>query len=729
MSNIGTIHELQNRNLSDQPNLQTRELYIYKVKNQKDKGFIKEQSIAIINIEFVKKIVAVKDEQMTTITQVNLANNSKGNTASLQPRLGNMAYTTEEHFNEGALYIASFDKRVTINNGTPSLDLFFIDNIRESYLKPRTQHGKIGTINPTDFTLTNINDVTQNYAGLKFLFTFANEVTNPTKLEISVDNYTLLSKIMAKGQVANKKHQDIDLEIDDANSSKLSLITMTPTSTNYKLSMFSHWLDSNRTLAFVKAKGYIAKKNLKDLFDPLNIDFTGWSTNELSDAYKTIIGMMKLTQAYATNFTEYRTATDGKIDGAATINGIKLVDFADKNPVNAIDGMVETWKTKYPGQVESGGFKVMLEIITMLSNHINSTYAISKGLNDFMKVYLPWYFVPQTAINKNLADDAAFEVILKSEYFDFAQTNPLQIMPQYKDISGYIAHDLNGWISQPELPNNLTPINKFSRPGDVSLNSDNDLKYLFYIPFVDESILENIYGEIHSSTTTGWHDEGITRRFTREFNIGLYWYQGQDASVYVKPEGHDGFIERLVRDEGITATLARKLINQDTTSITDQEWEQILSLPVNSRLKPNSIANIVTGGVVENVYSNYVREDDTTYEYSGKRYIKITFDYQLQVDGSTTISSVQHKGTIFDKLNWRSVSNSLTNGEGKYTLSLVPNHKFKLQVNDISELNIQAVWLDYISITITNGTELIAFNDIELPSLEDESITAISVLL
>lgn len=107
----------------------------------------------------------------------------------------------------------------------------------------------------------------------------------------------------------------------------------------------------------------------------------------------------------------------------------------------------------------------------------------------------------------------------------------------------------------------------------------------------------------------------------------------------------------------------------------------------------------------------------------------LSFDYQLEVNGSQTISSIQHAGTIYDKLNWRSVSNNLTNGNDKYYLNLIPNHKFNLNIDKINELNIQAVWLDTLSLNITNGTDTISFTDVSLPSMDDETLTSVSILV
>lgn len=839
-ANIGTIDNLVDRNLGDQAGLQTRTLYIYQITNHKDKGFIKEQTLSILHIKqhTTSDVLVVRDEEHQTLTQENRENNSKGNTAIIVPRLSGMSYTTQQHIDEADhVLIGTLDTPLNINNGVADTNVYLIDSISRQLITPIEVHGNVGKTNPTDFVLTNIDDIRNNYNALKFLYTFDDEIANPTSVNLSLDNYSLLSKVMAKGEVDGKKHQDIDLEIGDG-SSKLSLLTHTPTSTNYKLSLFSHWLDANRTLSFVKAKAFITKTNLKTLFDATNADFTGWSATEITDAYKVVISMMKLTQAYATNFKDYRTGSDNKIAGV--INGVALADFADKNPMNAVDGFVEAWKAKYPGQVDSPGFKILTEVIAMLSNHINSSYAVAKGNNDFMKVYLPWYFVPQTAIAHTLAEDADFDVILKSEYFKLAKQDstvvrtqtftlprgtadatgtdisfdykylkdngldfsgkikvdieltgsisgqvfsplysgysktgvvpitgdndkffsgnsmnvsvdengvhfnarkdqyddlyfivkytyknidiifPLELKEQYRDISGYVAHDLNGWISQPELPNKIAPINKFAKPGDIDLKSDNDLKYLFYIPFINNQVLENLYGELHTSTQSGWHDEGIVRNYSKKLT-GTF-RRGSNSPT--REERFTGLIKSMGFSDSFAKLNYEKFYNNQAVVIPADEAVRLLKLPLSSRLKDGTLVNITFNYTLK--YGDSIQGIVLTPDILTGT---LSFDYQLEVNGSQTISSIQHAGTIYDKLNWRSVSNNLTNGNDKYYLNLIPNHKFNLNIDKINELNIQAVWLDTLSLNITNGTDTISFTDVSLPSMDDETLTSVSILV
>lgn len=680
------IHKPSVKTLKDVDGLQTRQLYIYKVLGYKDKGFIKEQTISILRIESFKKIIISRDDETQTPVQKVIQNDSKGNTANLINRLNEGQYTSQVDFTTGlnsAILIGSFEPLVP-NNGLANTEVFLLEDIKAEYIvgvkDPSLAKGELK--NPTDFSLANFKSIQENYQALVILFTYANNIVDPTRIKLELDNYSLLSKVMAKGVVDGKKHQDIDLKIKEDESSKLSVLTMTPTSTNYKLSMFSHWLDANRTLSFVKAKLFITKQNLKSLFNISNKDFEGWSATEITDAYKVVLSMMKLTQAYSTNFKDYR-GSDNKITGE--INGIALADFADKDPMNAIDGFVEAWKSKYPGQVDSPGFKILTEVIAMLSNHINSSYAIAKGNNDFMKVYLPWYFVPQTSITHSLAEDADFEVILKSEYFDFKNVDNLIIKDEYKDISGYVAHDLNGWISQAELPDKINPINKFSKPGDVDIKSDNDLKYLFYVPFIDNKVLENLYGELHTIKQSGWHDEGIVRRYEGSQIIS----RTHDMPPLVVP------------------------------TLDESDAKRLIKVPLNARVKDGSITNIKTA----EYYRNYGIKDVPFVGYVGEEYMgyTISFDYELQINGSSTISSIQHAGTIYDKLNWRSVANSLTNGNQKYSLTLIPNDKFNFKINEIKEINIQALLVDYISFELHNATDSIVFTDIELPTLDDET--------
>lgn len=718
--NIGNIESLKNKNLIDQDGLQTRELFLYQITNHKQKGFIKEQTLSILHIKPAGSIIAGRAEEETVLTQENKANNSKGNTASITPRTSGMSYSTETHIEDtGNVYLASFEQ-INIDNGKVDVDVFFIDNIQRQMLTPKEVHGKKGKYNPTDFTLTNVKDVMNNYNALKFLYTFDDVINEPNLVRLHLDNYTLLSKVMAKGKVEGREHQDIDLKQAIGATDKMSLLTFSPVSTNYKLSLFSHWLDANRTLAFVKAETFLTKTSLKTLFVSSNADFKGWDPTTIEDAYKVIIGMLKLTQAYATNFSEYRIAPDNKVNPDAVINGIKLVDFVDKTPINAIDGMVEAWKGKYPSQVDTAGFKVLLECIIMLSNHINSSYAIGKGNNDFHKVYLPWYFVPQDAIQMKLADDADFNVILKSEYFDLTGAFKLKMLDYYNNFSGYLANDLNGWISQPELPNKLSPINKFARAGDVDLKSDNDLKYLFYIPYDNEQVLKNLYGELHTTTTTGWHDEGFIRNYSDTKTVGTSELDIRNSDLTA----------RVVRGNFGPLFANNHLQNfRDEAQFTPlpEEVEWFIQLPSNGKVKAGSIKNI---------FFHYTVDKGSTYHdpRHRMRYYRINyeirFDYELEIDGSQTISSIQHKGTIYDKTNWRSVANSLTNGKDYYSLELQPDYLLNFKVDSINEINLQALWLDRISLTLSsaNGPTLY-FQDIDLPTTDDETLSNFTILV
>lgn len=700
----GIITRPKTQLLNDVDGLQTRQLFLYKLQGHKDKGFIKESALSILPIKFYKRITVSRDDETKTPVQTVHENNSKGNTANIKQGYNKLTYSSEVDFTtdleENQILLGSFEQLdIDEFQGTTNHTVFLLEDIEPSLIfgrsNPSLKKGELE--NPTDFSLSDLDNIRSNYQGLKFFYTWKTWISNPTSIEFKLNNYALLSKIMAKGMVENIDHQDIDLEINTASSSKLSVLTMTPTSTNYKLSLFSHWLDANRTLAWVKAQQFLQPTSLKVLFNINDGDFNGWSSTQLNAAITTIYSMMELTFAYSTNFKDYRNS-DEKIIGE--INGISLADFADKEPMNAVDGYVEKFKSQNPSLVETPGFKIMLEVIAMLSNSINSSYAIAKGNNDFNKVYLPWYFVPVSPLAKDFhTKDHLFSI--ESEYFGLTNTNPLQLKNEYLDISGYVAHDLNGWISQPELPNKISPINKFARPGDIDTKSDNELKYLFYVPYDVPKALEELYGNLHGNGQGGWYDDPVGERTFTDITTNNNVSEAEAVALINIPVGY-----RI--KSGSIRDLSTTFLRTETSTSTS-------SVPI-----PGSCYYAANG---KEFGCQYQSITTNTNIYT------VSFKYTLQKNGSQTISSIQHKGSIFDKLNWRSVSNSLTNGTDKYSLYLEPNHKFKFKVNKISEINIQSIWLDKISMRLSNGTDVFEMKEVELLTTDDETLTNQTILL
>lgn len=690
-----------------EPDIQLRTIYMYRLKNHKDTGFIKEQSISILHLEFYKQMNVIRTHAIQEAMQITYSNSSKGNSRGWKNRWSDSRYTSVDDILEGNttndLLFASFDP-IIVKNGSINTKLYLMTGFSPAYLVSKENMNRKARKNPTDFELTDVEDLYSNYQFFKPLYTIQNEIKNPTKISLGLDNYSLLSKVMVKGSAKNKDNQDIDLEIDPTFSSKLSLLKFTPTSTNYKLSLFSEWLDFNRTLPFIFAKDFIAAKSLKNLFKA-GSKFNGWSDLAIKEAYETILAMMKLTKAFATNFTEYRikddkTPTDdGAINPKFKINGISLIDFSRKDAIPAIDGFVEKFNGKYASLVESNGYKIFMEVIQMLSVHINSTYATAKGNNQFNKVYLPWYFIPKTSITQDLDITADFNVELKSQYFNLKVGELLQLLDKFKDISGYIAHDINGWISQPELPNKIVPINKFSQPGDVQTKTDNDLKYLFYFPYVNSLKLQNLYGSLHTTSKQGWNDSGYTSVFESFFEV----------------LGKPGDTKPAV------------------PNINALDAAALIQLPVNERLKGNPFSIEVTDlGLVfqetsKPIYGAYnIVLDPGTYIY--KRKYKLKFSYKTEVNSDFKISNIHHAGTIFDKVNWRSVANDLNDGAEFYWLSLLPTLKLKQKIEKIDEINIQSVWLDNLSFEVQNATDRISFDNIQIPNSIDETLTNLTLI-
>ncbi|WP_425381802.1 hypothetical protein [Spiroplasma endosymbiont of Polydrusus pterygomalis] len=211
---------------------------------------------------------------------------------------------------------------------------------------------------------------------------------------------------------------------------------------------------------------------------------------------KVLLDMLTYTYSYNRNF-----------DGAEYNNGnpsneiAKLRQkFEGQKPDDVITNLFKQWELDYPNYINLPQVQILKQIVIMLSKNIYSTMSINKGLNDDYKLLLPYYFElksnPIHSTPDKVWEFKDVKVILKSEYFDFADINNIKL--KNDDISQNELFKLDdnqfNWLSiTNELESNNIPS---LIPADWTLGNGEYGKY-FTRAVINKTKIENalnLYG-------------------------------------------------------------------------------------------------------------------------------------------------------------------------------------------------------------------------------------------
>ncbi|WJG70493.1 hypothetical protein [Spiroplasma ixodetis] len=143
---------------------------------------------------------------------------------------------------------------------------------------------------------------------------------------------------------------------------------------------------------------------------------------------KVLLDMLTYTYTYNRNF-----------DGASLTNDPTKINDLDKmhakfegqKPSDVITNLFKQWELDYPNYINLPQIQIFKQIVMMLSKNIYSIISINNGLNDDYKLLLPYYFElksnPIHSTTDKVWEFKNAKVVLKSEYFDFADMNNIKI--------------------------------------------------------------------------------------------------------------------------------------------------------------------------------------------------------------------------------------------------------------------------------------------------------------
>lgn len=377
---------------------------------------------------------------------------------------------------------------------------------------------------------------------------FAMSVNEGVKVKgIIADEYTTIPLITKK----LKKEQGINLR-NQNNFTDFLITKITPISEKNGVVGLNETRDFNLNIPWselervmkIYGSGFLeentSRLNVKDLFIQRG-GYNSATDQWKAELYQTLLAMLELTKAYANNFNKYQIkGTDGRagINPDSKIGGVNIGLLGGTNSsdaLSAIDGRIEDWKSRHPEKVNDFLFKVFKACILYLSEFIQSSYAVGKGLTRANRAYQIFYFDLITSIDVDLAKVDDFSdaknlkdliVDLKSEFYDInvnfinqhGTTNierdifaPVYIKPELANQSAYKSLDVDGRITLAETPQKWSAMNRPSKPGDVNITSDDLTRNYFYMPINNTFEWKSYLGETsYLGTQTGIGESIIT---------------------------------------------------------------------------------------------------------------------------------------------------------------------------------------------------------------------------
>ena len=344
----------------------------------------------------------------------------------------------------------------------------------------------------------------------------------------------IIGSIQGKGKTIDSGEiEDIDFKLYSSNLMPFHIIPVKNANSN-KLSFFCPWIDDQITLEKKIVDDILAHDNKMKFSDFCN----KWGLSK--DSRKLITEMILFTYQFNQNFKTIPTSfKSGQLSpfymmgcdpdlttGQGNIDTY-ISSVAKDNPKKVISGLYENWKKNHPDLLFSGEYNLVKAVIISLSNYINSEISIGGGNNDFNKAVLPWtmkidgnfesnikttIFQTEEPIDPSDKDPKSPKIKLKilnlkdfditilyNQYF----TTSEKVIVNKKDLDLSNAKFLNNIenpIIIPELPIVLNPKDTITKTGDISTNTNKDLKYIVNLPLNNAESHYLLHGKSEKST-------------------------------------------------------------------------------------------------------------------------------------------------------------------------------------------------------------------------------------
>lgn len=622
--------------------------------------------------------------------------------------------------------------------------------------------------NWSEVTFIDLNSFEEQYNNAKVIFTlntmFSENVSSfdgNKGISLGIENHTLIHSIKAKGTITEVDASGNELyseygDIDLFSKEKWAPFKMTPTSTREKLTMYADWFDYDSVMPFVNIEKFKQGGSLAVVINN-------------PDDLKMVEDMIALSAGYASNWDSAPVITSGSETGKIKPDfrvghaGIKVSVIAGKDPIKVIDGIYENHLRKHPAfETDISRVQPVKEILNALSRYIYSSYSIGKGQNSFNMAYLPWYLEPHatTPITfgkeisipnpdkgeigtvKTFVIDDGVKFQAKTLYFHdkFSDDIPSKgkadlLLPTKLNISNQKLLQTDRKLTLPELPDNIVPINKLPLPGDINTKSENDLRYLFYLPIQDQTTFEEfMLNKLtqHSSAAVGTE---ITVQLPRGVD-GKVWTQAEANQAVLNKQ--PGTLKTPPQISNPTTTTSLKMTNVGSDTYTAKYYIEFLGQKVyiGDGARASNVAKMSGQKIIDGL--NKIVEDpasisgiDPIHQYGlGNINFQIShseFTPAVVTTTSQTVSTYSFQGreVMFDKMQWQRFLNKfniLPNGFNRYSFDTYNDYKIK----KIEELTIQSVWGNEIEIMF--GTGRYDYIKIPLFNKDDETIATQRVL-
>lgn len=521
-------------------------VYPYQITNQNQaKSFVEENSFSVVNIvnnsnkplkkdknerplyfevipqfsetgELIAKNTSIFGELFQTQLQIecfasNLPTSFNDNEKfevdgfDLQPYIFtiNEPYNAEKYRNnEQEVFVV--EESINIMDGQNDLDVL----IKEGY---------------QETTFINFKEIIKKFDKVKVIFyeNIQNVLDYPklvysasdqefSGFKIYSQNHMLLSMskgIICKGIDGNDNFMDFPL----SSWSALTPFKATPISTNnQQVELFMDWFDYDVVSTLEIISKFKTAQSLEVIFN-------------FTEDIICILDMLAIAYAYATQFVDfprYESGADiGKLKPENTIGSLteySISDVASTNPSVTLSNVFKRWLLKTALQEDDSRAQLIKNCLALLSKYIGGNYAIGgsngegvAGASAFNEIYLPWYLKlnnPLSLLRRNTSSGNNFycststQFIAESRYFirETSQSDFSPPTPRTDEESQIYFHktklvQTDRKLSLPAIPEEIESIDKLPLPSDIDIQSNNDLKYLCYLPISDENNFKKLF--------------------------------------------------------------------------------------------------------------------------------------------------------------------------------------------------------------------------------------------
>lgn len=372
-----------------------------------------------------------------------------------------------------------------------------------------------------EVTLINLTSILESVQNSSVIFSDGN-TSQFKSVSIKIESKSLFGGLDGKVQALNGKGYD---DISFKETKAMPIINAAPVAINNRVEMMFNWFDTKMVLPLHIMYKFKSAAPLADLFK----ENGSWLTDG-ETMHQLLLDMITLSKLYVDDFSDINdldklTDATNSNYGAIKVN-VKLGNktppagygvpnkimgmLVGKDPSQVVNSLYETYLNSHP-YADKNTLAIFKAVVVALSRYILcDNLALGGGLNDFNSIYLPWRlkFSNPIAITREENSGTSYysintepQVIFDSHWYTIAADKivPVKFDNLYK--THLIKSERN--ISQPIIPNILRELSIPSNPANVNINSDNELKYSWFIPTEDTNILDKLFLKDLTSTSIG----------------------------------------------------------------------------------------------------------------------------------------------------------------------------------------------------------------------------------